>query len=59
MNWSADPAVAGVSAALMPEGPPRYARKPAGSAADGFEDAIRAHLKAVPTMPTVIAERVG
>jgi len=49
-----------VRAALASEGPPKYERKPAGSAVDAFEDAIRAQLKAVPTMPaTVIAERVG
>jgi transposase len=49
-----------VRAALASEGPPRYRRKPAGSAVDGFEAAIRAQLLAVPTMPaTVIAERVG
>jgi transposase len=46
--------------ALADEGPPKYERKPAGSAVDAFEDAIRAQLKDVPTMPaTVIAERVG
>ena len=46
--------------ALASEGPPQYVRKPAGSAVDAFEDAIRAQLKEVPTMPaTVIAERVG
>jgi transposase len=46
--------------ALADEGPPKYVRKPAGSAVDAFEDAIRAQLKDVPTMPaTVIAERVG
>jgi len=49
-----------VRAAVASEGPPRYVRKPAGSAVDGFEDAIRAQLAVVPTMPaTVIAERVG
>jgi Protein of unknown function (DUF1254) len=49
-----------VRSALAAEGPPRYERKPAGSAVDAFEDAIRAQLKEVPTMPaTVIAERVG
>lgn len=49
-----------VRAAVASEGPPKYVRKPAGSAVDGFEDAIRAQLAAVPTMPaTVIAERVG
>jgi len=49
-----------VRAAVASDGPPRYERMPAGSAVDGFEDAIRAQLAAVPTMPaTVIAERVG
>jgi transposase len=49
-----------VRSALASEGPPKYERKPMGSAVDVFEDAIRAQLKAVPTMPaTVIADRVG
>ena len=49
-----------VRAAVASDGPPRYERMPAGSAVDGFEDAIHAQLAAVPTMPaTVIAERVG
>ena len=49
-----------VRAAIASEGPPKYERKPSGSAVDGFEDAIRAELKKTPTMPaTVIAERVG
>jgi transposase len=49
-----------VRAALVSKGPPKYERKPAGSAVDAFEDAIRAQLMDVPTMPaTVIAERVG
>jgi transposase len=49
-----------VRAAVASDGPPKYVRKPAGSAVDAFEDAIRAQLVAVPTMPaTVIAERVG
>ena len=49
-----------VRAALGSDDPPKYVRKPAGSAVDGFEDAIRAQLNAVPTMPaSVIAERVG
>src|SRR6476646_3082130 len=49
-----------VRAALASDGPPRYERTPAGSAVDGFEEAIRAQLLLVPTMPaTVIAERVG
>ncbi len=47
-----------VRAALACDGPPKYERKPAGSAVDAFEDAIRAQLTQVPTMPaTVIAER--
>jgi transposase len=49
-----------VRAAIASDGPPRYERRRAGSAVDAFEDAIRAQLAAVPTMPaTVIAERVG
>lgn len=49
-----------VRAALASDGPPKYQRRPAGSAVDGFERAIREQLLAVPTMPaTVIAERVG
>lgn len=49
-----------VRAALAADGPPRYVRKPVGSAVDAFEPRIREQLKAVPTMPaTVIAERVG
>jgi transposase len=49
-----------VRAAVASDGPPKYVRKPAGSAVDAFEDAIRAQLAAVPTMPaTVIAERIG
>jgi transposase len=49
-----------VRSALASEGPPKYERKPAGSAVDAFEDAIREQLKRTPTMPaTVIAERVG
>jgi len=49
-----------VRAALASDGPPKYERKPAGSAVDAFDDAIRAQLTAVPTMPaSVIAERVG
>jgi transposase len=49
-----------VRAAIASNAPPKYRRKPAGSAVDGFEDAIREQLRAVPTMPaTVIAERVG
>ena len=47
-------------AAVASDAPPRYERRPVGSAVDGFEDAIREQLRAVPTMPaTVIAERVG
>jgi transposase len=49
-----------VRAAVASDAPPKYERKPAGSAVDGFEDAIREQLDLVPTMPaTVIAERVG
>jgi transposase len=44
--------------ALADEDQPKYVRKPIGAAADAFEDAIRAELKQVPTMPaTVIAEQ--
>lgn len=49
-----------VRAALAAEGPPKYVRRPTGSAVDDFEQRIREQLRAVPTMPaTVIAERVG
>ncbi|HEX3960935.1 MAG TPA: IS21 family transposase [Trebonia sp.] len=49
-----------VRAALASDGPPKYERKPAGSAVDMFEPRIRELLQAYPTMPaTVIAERVG
>lgn len=49
-----------VRAALAAEGPPKYVRRPAGSAVEVFEPRIREQLQAVPTMPaTVIAERVG
>jgi hypothetical protein len=49
-----------VRAALAADGPSKYERKPAGSAVDAFDDAIRVQLTMVPTMPaTVIAERVG
>jgi len=49
-----------VRAAIESDAPPKYDRTPAGSAVDAFEDAIRAQLSLVPTMPaTVIAERVG
>ncbi len=36
-----------VRAALASAGPPRYERRPAGSAVDALEDAIRARLLAV------------
>lgn len=49
-----------VRAALASDAPPRYERRPAGSAVDAFEPRIRELLSAFPTMPaTVIAERVG
>jgi len=49
-----------VPAAVASEAPPKYRRRPVGSAVDAFEDAIREQLRAVPMMPaTVIAERVG
>ena len=49
-----------VRAAIASEGPPKYDRKPVGSAVDAFEQAIREQLLVVPTMPaTVIAERIG
>lgn len=49
-----------VRAAIASDAPPKYQRKPVGSAVDAFEDAIREQLALVPTMPaTVIAERVG
>jgi len=49
-----------VRAALASDGPPKYERKPAGSAVDAFEPRIRELLQAYPTMPaTVIAERIG
>jgi transposase len=49
-----------VRAALASDAPPKYERKPAGSAVDAFEPRIRELLQAYPTMPaTVIAERVG
>jgi transposase len=49
-----------VRAALRADGPPQYARRPAGSIVDEFEPRIRELLSAFPTMPaTVIAERVG
>ncbi|HEX5142501.1 MAG TPA: IS21 family transposase [Mycobacterium sp.] len=49
-----------VRAALASDAPPRYVRRPLGSAVDVFEPRIRELLQAFPTMPaTVIAERVG
>jgi transposase len=36
-----------VRTAIASDGPPRYERKPAGSAVDAFEDAIREQLAAV------------
>jgi transposase len=49
-----------VCAALAADGPPRYVRKPTGSAVDEFEPRTREQLRAVPTMlATEIAERVG
>ena len=49
-----------VRTAIVSDAPPKYERKPAGSAVDAFEAAIREQLDQVPTMPaTVIAERVG
>jgi len=49
-----------VRAAVASDGPPRYARRPAGSIVDAAEPRIRELLKVYPTMPaTVIAERIG
>ena len=49
-----------VRAAIASVAPPKYQRRPVGSAVDAFEDAIREQLTLVPTMPaTVIVERVG
>src|SRR6202000_1059242 len=49
-----------VRAAVRSRGPPKYERRPAGSAVDAFEPRIRELLAQYPTMPaTVIAERVG
>ena len=49
-----------VKAALVSSGPPKYARRPAGSVVDEVEPRIRELLAAFPTMPaTVIAERIG
>src|SRR4051794_31480608 len=49
-----------VRSALASDGPPRYARGPAGSIVDAVEPRIRELLGAYPGMPaTVIAERIG
>lgn len=49
-----------VRRALACDAPPKYERAPSGSAADAFEEAIRAVLAEHPRMPaTVIAQRVG
>ncbi|MBA3852037.1 MAG: IS21 family transposase [Chloroflexi bacterium] len=49
-----------VREAVRSSGPPRYERKAAGSAVDGFEPEIRRLLAKTPAMPaTVIAERIG
>ncbi len=49
-----------VREAVRSTGPPRYARRPAGSAVDAFEPEIRRLLAKTPTMPaTVVAERIG
>jgi len=49
-----------VRAAVRSDGPPKYERRPAGSAVDAFEPRIRELLAQYPAMPaTVIAERVG
>jgi transposase len=49
-----------VRAALASDGPPKYERRPAGSAVDAFEPRIRELLAAYPAMPaTVVAERIG
>jgi transposase len=49
-----------VRSALASDAPPKYRRKPAGSALDAFEPRIRELLAAYPAMPaTVIVERVG
>ena len=48
-----------VRAALVSDGPPKYERKPVGSAVDAVEDAIRAQLKAVPTMPATVIAGTG
>src|SRR3954468_11443731 len=49
-----------VRKALASPEPPRYQRRPAGSAVDAVEPAVRALLQDCPTRPaTVIAERIG
>jgi transposase len=49
-----------VRAAVRSEGPPKYERKPAGSAVDAVEPRIRELLAEYPAMPaTVIAGRIG
>ena len=49
-----------VRSAIASEGPPKYVRRPAGSAVDDVEPRIRELLGAYPRMPaTVIAERIG
>jgi transposase len=49
-----------VRSAVVSDGPPKYERRPAGSAVDMVEPRIRELLAEVPTMPaTVIAERIG
>jgi transposase len=49
-----------VRSALASGAPPKYRRRPAGSAVDAFEPRIRELLAEFPAMPaTVIAERVG
>ena len=49
-----------VRPALASDGPPKYRRKPAGSAVHAFEPRIWELLQAYPAMPaTVIAERIG
>ncbi len=49
-----------VARALASADPPKYERKRAGSAVDGFEPAIRELLAQFPSMPaSVIGERVG
>lgn len=49
-----------VRSAIRSTGPPKYERKPRGSAVDGYEPRIRELLAEHPEMPaSVIAERVG